>query len=333
MNCFSGFSVFVVNLWNPLWQDYSASRVYRPSPRFGRDRDHLPPTLPPPRAHKVADAEVPEDHQHRYGDQQLRVARAMRAPGRPQTHHCCQRKQGKDPEEDARNLQPKHSGEAHERPPHRFAEAPGSVPQSPVLLPRLGHRPCGYSSGTGNWGWPRLHCCRCARPASRRVWARWRHRRCLTAVCARVRALARRILRRGRVHRCHQRLHRVPRSIAKRPAKANPVHAGSLAFPPHPVKARFSSAPQSTEFTRPRVLGETCIAPRPSKKMKGMARMVRSKTLHRLGLANCRCGGLHPRGMLDHKLADSSGMPFPALQGGEYPLRPNRNPRRHGGGH
>jgi hypothetical protein len=36
----------------------------------------------------------------------------------------------------------------------------------------------------------------------------------------------------------------VPRSVAKRPAKANPVHAGSLAFPPHPVKARFSSAAQ-----------------------------------------------------------------------------------------
>ena len=70
------------------------------------------------------------------------------------------------------------------------------------------------------------------------------------------------------------------------------------------------------------------------KENEAMARMVRGKALHRLGLANCRCGGLHPRGMLDDKLADSSAMPFPALQvGREYPLRPNRNPRRHGGGH
>jgi hypothetical protein len=93
----------------------------------------------------------------------------------------------------------------------------------------------------------------------------------------------------------------VPRSVAKRPSKANPVHAGSLAFPPRPVEARFSSRHSKHSVRVP---------------------------------ANCRCGGLHPRGMLDHKLADSSAMPFPALHvGREYPLRPNRNPRRHGGGH
>jgi len=221
VNCFSGFSVFVVNLWDPLC---------RIAPLPSVPPSHAPGVIeityrhaPAAARAQVADAEVPKTTSIATATSSCVLpALCGRQAARSRTTAAANRAKipKKTPETPA-----KHSGEPHERPPHASPKR-GFRAAIPLLPPRLGHRACGYSSDTGNRGWRRLRCCRCGCPA-RAASGPPAAPLLLTAIRARVR------LRDGSSAvprpRCHQRLHRVPCSVAKRPAKANPVHAGSLA--------------------------------------------------------------------------------------------------------
>src|ERR1035437_1844717 len=104
----------------------------------------LPPPFPPPCPYKVAYAEVAEQRQHDHRAHQAAMpsrVRRTRMPLPAQLPQIPNGQQREDAEEDTRNLQPKHSGEPHERAPHRLAKAPALTPQTLLDPASLRHRP------------------------------------------------------------------------------------------------------------------------------------------------------------------------------------------------
>jgi len=217
----------------------------------------LPPPLAPPGAHKAADAEVPEERQHRHRAKQLPVTRGTAMPATPPLPDALQGEERHHPKEDARNLQPEHAGEPHHGSPCCLCEAPAPAPETPWRIANLGDG-SGRGAGCGPSRLPgrRRTCCRrtcCRRRLGYRLagrrrrtpWlrrdrvARATHLPALAGTPSRVRAFARWVLCRGRVHRSHQRLHRLPRSDPKCASKANRVHPRSVACHARPRKARL----------------------------------------------------------------------------------------------